>query len=127
MSGVRFAGARRSIHLPADPKELEDAIDDALAEHPDNGDVLSAVVLQANPKKIVAIRQNSETIEISGEGLVGAIGLSDKAAPKIKILHSRRDPRRADAEGHLGNHATPRGGGRFRVVTPMMVAPAIFG
>ena len=81
-----YRGPERFIDLPADPKELEEAIDDALTEHPDNGDVLSAVVMQATPKKIVAIRQNSETIEITGEGLKPAqSGLSDKAAPKIRI------------------------------------------
>jgi penicillin-binding protein 1A len=81
-----YRGPEQFIDLPTDPKELEEAIDDALTEHPDNGDVLSAVVLEANAKKIVAIRQNSETIEITGEGLKPAqSGLSDKAAPKIRI------------------------------------------
>ena len=32
---------------------MEDAIDDALASHPDNGDLLAAVVLEANARKIV--------------------------------------------------------------------------
>ena len=81
-----YRGPEEFIELPANPKEAEDAIDDALAEHPDNGDVLAAVVLEANPKKIVAVRQNGDQIEILGEGLRPAqSGLSDKAAPKIKI------------------------------------------
>ena len=81
-----YRGPEQFIDLPADPKELEDAIDDALTDHPDNGDVLTAVVMDANPKRIVAIRQNSESIEITGDGLKPAqSGLSDKAAPKIRI------------------------------------------
>jgi penicillin-binding protein 1A len=81
-----YRGPEQFIDLPADPKEREDTIDDALTEHPDNGDVLSAVVLDASPKKIVAIRQNSEIVEITGDGLKPAqSGLSDKAAPKIRI------------------------------------------
>jgi penicillin-binding protein 1A len=40
-----------------------------LDAHPDNGDVMSAVVLEADPKLIRAVRQNSETLEITGEGL----------------------------------------------------------
>ena len=81
-----YRGPEQFINLPADPKELEDAIDEALADHPDNDDVLSAVVTEANPKKIVAIRQNGENIEITGDGLKPAqSGLSDKAAPKIRI------------------------------------------
>ena len=81
-----YRGPERFIDLPTDPKELEEAIDDALTEHPDNDDVLSAVVLEATPKRIVAIRQNGESVEITGDGLKPAqSGLSDKAAPKIRI------------------------------------------
>jgi penicillin-binding protein 1A len=81
-----YRGPEQFVELPVDPKDLEEAIDDALTDHPDNGDVLSAVVLEANLKRIVAIRQNSERIEITGDGLKPAqSGLSDKAAPKIRI------------------------------------------
>jgi penicillin-binding protein 1A len=81
-----YRGPEKFIELPADPKDADDAIDDALVEHPDNGDVMSAVVLDANPKKITAVRQNSETVEITGDGLKPAqSGLSDKAPPNIKL------------------------------------------
>ncbi len=81
-----YRGPEKFVDLPGDPKEAEDVIDDALVEHPDNDDVMSAVVLQANAKKIVAIRQNGETVEITGEGLRPAqSGLSDKAAPNVRI------------------------------------------
>ena len=42
-----YRGPEQFVELPADRKELEDAIDDALSDHPDNGDVMSAVVLEA--------------------------------------------------------------------------------
>ena len=81
-----YRGPERFIDLPDDAKDAEEAIDDALAESPDNDDVMSAVVLEAGPKKIVAVRQNSETIEITGDGLKPAqSGLSDKAAPNIRL------------------------------------------
>jgi len=81
-----YRGPERFVDLPSDPKELEDAVDDALAEHPDNGDVMAAVVLDVNPKKIVAVRGNGDRLEIVGEGLNAArSGLSAKAQPKIKI------------------------------------------
>jgi penicillin-binding protein 1A len=81
-----YRGPEEFVDLPSDAKGAEDAIDDALAEHPDNGDVMSAVVLEAGPKKIVAVRLNSERVEITGEGLRPAqSGLSPKAPPKIKI------------------------------------------
>ena len=81
-----YRGPEKFIELPTNPKELEDAIDEVLDDHPDNGDVMSAVVLEASPKKIVAIRQNAEQLEITGDGLKPAqSGLSDKAGPNIKI------------------------------------------
>ncbi len=81
-----YRGPEKFIELPTNPKEMEDAIDEVLDDHPDNGDVMSAVVLEASPKKIVAIRQNAELLEITGDGLKPAqSGLSDKAGPNIKI------------------------------------------
>jgi penicillin-binding protein 1A len=81
-----YRGPEKFITLSENPKEMEEAIDEVLDDHPDNGDVLSAVVLEASPKKIVAIRQSAEQIEITGDGLKPAqSGLSDKAGPNIKI------------------------------------------
>lgn len=81
-----YRGPEEFVTLPSNPQEVEDAIDEALVEHPDNGDVMAAVVLDANAKRIQAVRQNGETIEISGVGLRPAqSGLSDKAPPNIKI------------------------------------------
>ncbi len=81
-----YRGPEKFVTLPANAQETEDAIDEALVENPDNGDVMSAVVLEATPKRILAMRQNSETVEITGEGLKPAqTGLADKAGPNIKI------------------------------------------
>jgi penicillin-binding protein 1A len=81
-----YRGPEKFIELPTTPKEMEDAIDDVLEDHPDNGDVMSAVVLEAGPKKIVAVRQNGEQLEITGDGLKPAqSGLSEKAGPNIRI------------------------------------------
>ncbi|MFM1908924.1 MAG: hypothetical protein RLZZ591_2601 [Pseudomonadota bacterium] len=81
-----YRGPEKFVQLPSTPRELEEAIDEALDEHPDNGDVMSAVVLEADAKKVTAIRQNGETLDIVGEGLKPAqSGLSDKAAPNIRI------------------------------------------
>ena len=81
-----YRGPEKFVTLPADPQALEDAIDDVLDDFPDNGDVLAAVVLDVNSKKISAIRQNGEPIEITGDGLRPAqSGLADKAPPNIKL------------------------------------------
>jgi penicillin-binding protein 1A len=82
----QYRGPEQFVALPAAPGEVEDAIDEALANHPDNGDVMAAVVLEANARKIVAARANGDTLEIMGDGLKPAqSGLSDKAPPNIKI------------------------------------------
>ncbi|CAM3509848.1 penicillin-binding protein 1A [Polaromonas hydrogenivorans] len=81
-----YRGPEKFIDLPSNPQETEDAIDDALADNPDNGDIMSAVVLEASPKRILAMRLNSEKVTITGEGLRPAqSGLADKAGPNIKI------------------------------------------
>ncbi|MEI8169621.1 MAG: penicillin-binding protein 1A [Rhodoferax sp.] len=81
-----YRGPEEFVTLPNTPQELEDAIDEALGEHPDNGDVMAAMVLEADPKRIKAVRLNGETLEITGEGLKPAqSGLTDKAQPNIKI------------------------------------------
>jgi penicillin-binding protein 1A len=81
-----YRGPERFINLPTKPSELEDAIDDALIEQGDKGDLLAAVVLEAAPKKVRVMRQNSEVLEITGDGLQPVqSGLSDKAAPNIKL------------------------------------------
>ena len=81
-----YRGPEKFISLPTDPQEMEDAIDEALDEHPDNGDVQSAVVISADSKKIRAMRHASELVEITGDGLKPAqSGLSEKAAPNIRI------------------------------------------
>jgi penicillin-binding protein 1A len=82
-----YRGPEKFIDLPTgNPQAMDDAIDEVLDAHPDNGDVMSAVVLEANAKLIRAIRQNGETLDITGDGLEPArSGLSDKAPPNIKI------------------------------------------
>jgi penicillin-binding protein 1A len=81
-----YRGPEKFVDLPQDPQALDDAIDEALDEHPDNGDVMSAVVLEADTRHIKAARQNGEMVDITGEGLKPAqSGLADKAPLNIKI------------------------------------------
>jgi penicillin-binding protein 1A len=81
-----YRGPEKFISLPNDPKLAEDLIDETLEDHPDNGDVMSAVVLEASSKKVVVVRQNSEQITITGDGLIPVqSGLSDKA-PEAKRI-----------------------------------------
>jgi penicillin-binding protein 1A len=81
-----YRGPEKFITLPEKAPELDDAIDDAIDDHPDNGDLLSAVVLEASPRKVVAARRGGEILEITGDGLRYAqAGLQPRAAPKLKL------------------------------------------
>lgn len=81
-----YRGPEKFIVLPKDAQELEDAVDEVLDDHPDNGDVQSAVVLEADTKRVRAMRQGGEVLLVTGEGLKPAqSGLSDKAAPNIRL------------------------------------------
>jgi penicillin-binding protein 1A len=114
-----YRGPEEFVDLPASDNDAEDDIDDALTEHPDNGDVMSAVVLQATPKQIVAERQNGERVEITGEGLRPAqSGLSDKAPPKIKIRRGAVIRVMKTPKGHWEITQLPEVEGAFVAIDP---------
>nr|WP_245214011.1 penicillin-binding protein 1A [Rhodoferax sp. AJA081-3] len=81
-----YRGPEKFVVLPSKPTEMEETIDEVLEDHPDNGDVMAAVVLEADSKKIKAMRQGGALVEIVGDGLKPAqSGLSEKAPPNIKL------------------------------------------
>jgi penicillin-binding protein 1A len=64
-----YRGPEAFIDLPADADEREQAIDDALLEHPDNGELVAAVVTSANPKEVEATFIDGNLAVIRGDGL----------------------------------------------------------
>jgi penicillin-binding protein 1A len=81
-----YRGPEKFITLPADAKARADAIDEVIASHPDSGELRTAVVLEAGPRKVVVVRGDDEPIEITGEGLKPVqSGLAAKAPPNLKL------------------------------------------
>ena len=81
-----YRGPEAYIDLPADPDQVDARVAEALADHPDNDDLRSAVVLEASPRKVVAMLQSGDTISITGAGLRPVTsGLSPKAPAKVRI------------------------------------------
>ncbi len=81
-----YRGPEAYVDLPAAADQIDTRIAEALAEHPDNDELRAAVVLEAAPRKVVAMLQSGETITVTGEGLKPVTsGLSDKAGPKVQI------------------------------------------
>lgn len=81
-----YRGPEAYVDLPADPADLDTRVAEALSDHPANDELLPAVVLSADPKKVVAALQSGDSIEITGEGLKPATsGLTDRGNPKTRI------------------------------------------
>ncbi|HLX03630.1 MAG TPA: penicillin-binding protein 1A [Trinickia sp.] len=81
-----YRGPEAFIDLPADAGEREQAIDDALAEHPDNGEIIAAVVTSANPKEVQAAFIDGNVATITGDGLrFVAFALGPRAQPNQRI------------------------------------------
>ncbi len=81
-----YRGPEAFVDLPADEKLVDARVAEALAEHPDNDDLRAAVVLEASPRKVVAMLQTGDTVTVTGEGLRPVTsGLAPKASPKVQI------------------------------------------
>ena len=81
-----YRGPEGHVDLPGDPAALDTRIAEALTEHPDNDELKAAVVLEASPRKVVAVLQSGESISITGDGLKPVTsGLADKAEPQKQI------------------------------------------
>jgi len=81
-----YRGPEAYVDLPADPKGVDSRVAEALADHPDNDELKAAVVLEASPRKVVAVLQSGDAITVVGDGLRPvASGLSSKADPKLQI------------------------------------------
>jgi len=79
-----YRGPEGFAELPAKPDE--DDYEDALAEHPDNDELLAAIVVAADPKQLEAVLRTGEKITIAGEPLrFAARALDPKAAPQKRI------------------------------------------
>jgi penicillin-binding protein 1A len=81
-----YRGPEAFIELPPAGDEREQAIDDALAEHPDNGEIVAAVVTSANPKEVQAAFIDGNVATVEGSGLRFAqYALGPRAQPNQRI------------------------------------------
>ncbi|WP_139826489.1 penicillin-binding protein 1A [Derxia lacustris] len=79
-----YRGPEAFVDLP--DKITDEFIDDVIEKHPDADDLLTAVVLDAAPKRVRVARPGLEPIDIGETGLkFVAASLSDKAQPNRRI------------------------------------------
>ncbi|SAL56143.1 penicillin-binding protein 1A [Caballeronia telluris] len=81
-----YRGPEGFVNLPKDDDDREQAIEDALVDHPDDGDLESAVVTAVSPKQVSAQFVGGETANIAGDGLrFAAPALRSNAAAALRI------------------------------------------
>ncbi|QSN61019.1 penicillin-binding protein 1A [Caballeronia sp. M1242] len=81
-----YRGPEGFIDLPSNADDREQAIDDALAEHPDNGEIVAAVVTAASTKEVKASFIDGNVATVSGSNLrFVANALSPRAQPNQRI------------------------------------------
>ncbi len=81
-----YRGPEAYVDLPADATLLDARVAEALSDHAASDDLLAAVVLEAGPRKVVAMLQSGDLVTATGAGLRPVqSGLSDKAGPKVQI------------------------------------------
>ncbi|MBR7962493.1 penicillin-binding protein 1A [Burkholderia vietnamiensis] len=81
-----YRGPEGFIELPAGADDREQAIDDALLEHPDNGELIAAVVTAATPRQITVAFIDGTSATIEGDNLrFASSALSANAQPNRRI------------------------------------------
>ncbi|MCB1888080.1 MAG: penicillin-binding protein 1A [Rhodocyclaceae bacterium] len=78
-----YRGPEAFFDLTGIDSEQDERLDEALAEHPDFGDLLAALVLEASSKRVLVYRRG-ETIELTGKGLRFAAPMLSERAPNAK-------------------------------------------
>jgi len=81
-----YRGPEGFVNLPTNQDDRDEAIDDALADHPDNGDLIAGVVTSVNAKQVVVTFVNADPATITGDGLrFVAAGLRNNASAAVRI------------------------------------------
>jgi len=81
-----YRGPEAYVELPANPDARANAIAAALAQHPDNGEIMAGVVTSANARSVEAVLSDGALAQVKGDGLRFAAGsLSPRAPPASSI------------------------------------------
>ncbi|MEY8876032.1 MAG: penicillin-binding protein 1A [Leptothrix sp. (in: b-proteobacteria)] len=115
-----YRGPESTVDLPADKQGLDTRVAEALEDHPDNDDLRSAVAVEVDAKKVVAMLQSGEAVTISGDGLRSVSNaLTDKAPPKIQIRPGAVIRIIKDAKGSWAIGQLPEVEGAFVSLDPV--------
>jgi penicillin-binding protein 1A len=114
-----YRGPEDYVDLPANPKDTDARVAEALQDHPDNDELKAAVTIEASPKKVVAMLQNGESITITGDGLKPVTsGLAPKGNPKTQIRPGAVIRLTRNAKGDWSVTQLPEVEGAFVAIDP---------
>jgi penicillin-binding protein 1A len=114
-----YRGPEAFVDLPSEPAALDARIADALADHPDNDDLRAAVVLEASPRKVVAVLSDGESITVTGDGLRPVTsGLAEKAPAQKKLRRGAVVRATQNAKGQWSLTQLPEVEGAFVAMDP---------
>lgn len=81
-----YRGAESYLEMKDFKSDQDEAIDLALQDIPDTGDLAPALVLDANAKQIKAYRKGGELIALTGDAMKFAVKMLDDKAPPNKRI-----------------------------------------
>jgi penicillin-binding protein 1A len=114
-----YRGPEGFVELPAAGDERDEAIEDALNDHPDNGEIIAAVVTSATPKEVKAQLLDGTQASVTGDGLRFAAGaLSARAAQAQRVRPGSIVRLIADANGNWQITQLPQVEGALVSMTP---------
>jgi penicillin-binding protein 1A len=81
-----YRGPEAFVDLPTDQDARDQAIDDVLSDHPDDGDLMAAVVTSVSAKKVELELSDGDSAEVTGEGLrFVTAALNPRASQSLRI------------------------------------------
>ena len=114
-----YRGPEGFVELPASGDERDEAIDDALADHPDNGELVAAVVTGATAKQVTVQFVDGTKANVAGDGLrFAAAALAARATPAQRIKPGSIVRLIADAKGNWQITQLPQVEGALVSMTP---------
>jgi penicillin-binding protein 1A len=114
-----YRGPEAYIVLPSDVEKVDARVAEALAEHPDNDELKAAIVLEASPRKVVAVLANGDEIAVTGAGLRPVTsGLAEKAPPQKQIRRGAVVRAVQNAKGEWALTQLPEVEGAFVALDP---------
>jgi penicillin-binding protein 1A len=114
-----YRGPEAYTDLPADAAKIDERVAEVLADHPESDELRAAVVLEASPRKVVAMLQSGDSITVTGEGLRPVTsGLSGRSGPKVEIRRGAVVRAMKNAKGEWLLTQLPEVEGAFVAIEP---------